>query len=147
MVITQSEYDHLMRIKKNFTSLDDIVLGPHPIRWKREIIGAGKENFQIDFIRNSFILEKFTINKSYRKSIVMLRYDEYGRHTNPGEFGGQTFDGPHVHIYRENFEDKVAFSVSQIGVNASSDSLDTIFSKFLKYCNIEYTGNIQLTLI
>ena len=69
----------------------------------------------LDFYRGSFELTKYTINKRYRQTITLLRYDNGGRHTNPD---GELFEGAHVHLYREGFNEKFAFPVSKIGIDA-----------------------------
>ena len=114
MALTQAEYDFLMNEEKEFENLDPINLGPAPIEWTREINSKfSKETFLLDFYRGSFELTKYTINKRYRQTIILLRYDSKGRHTNPD---GELFDGPHVHFYREGFNDKFAFPISDLDV-------------------------------
>ena len=144
MGITQSEYNYLIQEDKAFEDVEtSIKLGPAPIKWKRIINTInGKETFLFDFYRGSFEITKYTYNKRYRQTIVLLRYDNGGRHTNPD---GQFFDGPHVHLYREGYDDKFAFPIFEIGVSPS-DSMEEVFKKIAQYCNIITIPTIEVTL-
>lgn len=143
MPITQSEFDYLITIDKRFEKADELVLGPAPISWERNIIAIKtKDTFILDFYRGSFELSKYTYNKRYRQTIILLRYDAKGRHTNPD---GITFDGPHVHIYKEGFDDKFAYPVTDIGID-KMDEMEAILEKFLTYCNVKSIPSIQTTM-
>ena len=143
MSIPQREYDYLMSVEKVFSETDDIELGPAPIRWQRNINAIqSREAFILDFYRGSFELRKYTTNKRYRQTIIFLRYDSMGRHTNPD---GTTFDGPHVHLYREGFNDRFAFPVTEIGVD-SSLAMEEVFQKILSYSNVIQVPQIHLSI-
>ena len=70
----------------------------------------------------------------------MLRFDSSGRHTNPD---GNIFDGPHLHIYKDGYDDKFAFPVSTIGVDEKNCDKAVVLSNFLSYCNINNCPPIQ----
>ncbi len=145
MTFTQAEFDYILGLQKSFKEDDEIVLGPPPLKWSREIVSnSTKDFFTLDFYRGSIEIRKYTYNKRFRNAIVLLRYDAMGRHTNPPEADGVSFDGPHVHIYREGFDDKWAFPVSKIGLNGT-DSIDEVLTGLLNYCNIE-APTIKLSL-
>ena len=109
MAITQLEYDFIMSQEKEFDDLaTPIQLGPAPIQWTRQINSIKtKEIFLLDFYKGSIELSKYTYNKRYHQTIILLRYDNWGRHTNPDDV---KFAGPHVHFYREGYNDKFCFS-------------------------------------
>ena len=144
MAITQTEFDFLMSEEKSFDDLaSPIQLGPAPIQWTRQINAvATKEIFLLDFYRGSFELSKYTVNKRYRQTVILLRYDNGGRHTNPD---GVLFEGAHVHLYREGFNDKFAFPVSEIGVD-NSGSMDTVFTKIMHFCNVKKFPTIEVSM-
>lgn len=120
-----------------------ISLGPPPIQWVRQVNSLeSKEIFLLDFYRGNIELSKYTINKRYRQSIVLLRYDNGGRHTNPD---GESFVGRHVHLYREGFNDKFAFPVSEINV-LETDPVETVFNKIMYFCNIKKYPNIEVPM-
>ncbi len=72
----------------------------------------------------------------------MIRYCSSVRHTNPD---GVTFDGPHVHLFREGFDDKFAFPVADIGV-ISGDRMDVVLLKLMQYCNVTTIPAIEAGL-
>lgn len=144
MAIAQVEYDFLMRQDKIFDDLvSSIQLGPAPIQWSRQINSlANKEVFLLDFYRGSFELSRYTVNKRYRQTVIMLRYDNGGRHTNPD---GVLFQGKHVHLYREGYNDKFAFPVSEIGIT-DIDQMETVFNKIMQFCNIKRFPTIEVAM-
>lgn len=144
MGITQAEYIFLMEQDKIFEDpITPIQLGPAPLQWVRQINSlTSKEVFLLDFYRGSFELSKYTINKRYRQTVIMLRYDNDGRHTNPD---GVFFEGAHVHLYREGFNDKFAFPISKMNVS-STDTIEEIFKKILHFCNIKQMLTIEVSM-
>lgn len=144
MSITQTEYDFLMKQDKVFDDdLTSIQLGPAPIHWTRQInSSATNDIFLLDFYRGSFELSKYTINKRYRQTIIMLRYDNAGRHTNPD---GVLFEGQHVHLYKEGYNDKFAFPVSVIDVT-DNDSMEVVFNKIMQFCNVKKFPSIEVPM-
>ena len=144
MTLTQVEYDFIMSQEKVFDDLDSTIhLGPAPIQWVKQINATiNKEIFLLDFYRGSFELAKYTINKRYRQTIVLLRYDNGGRHTNPD---GLKFEGSHIHLYKEGYNDKFAFPISEIGL-VETDSMEVVFNKIMHFCNIKRIPNIEMTM-
>ncbi len=144
MAITQSEYDFLMSQEKVFDDpLSPIVLGPTPIQWTRQINSIeSKELFLLDFYRGNIEITKYTINKRYRQTIVLLRYDNGGRHTNPD---GEKFVGPHIHLYKEGYNDKFAYPVSVVDIK-ETDSMELVFTKIMYFCNIKRMPSIEISM-
>lgn len=144
MALTQAEYDFLMRQEKIFEDIvNPIKLAPAPISWTRQIKSVvEKESFNLDFYRGSFELSRYTLNKRYRQTIIMLRYDNAGRHTNPD---GVLFDGPHVHLYREGYNDKFAFPVSEINVTVN-EPMEEVFNKIMQFCNVKSLPAIEIPM-
>ena len=135
MGITQLECDHLISLKKEFEDLvTPVPLGPSPIKWTRTINSIDThDTFLLDFNRGSMEIRRYTFNKRFRQTIILIRYDNDGRHTNPD---GTQFSGPHVHLYGEEFNDKFAYPVSVIGVDPADD-MDIVLKKLLIYCNVK----------
>ena len=144
MSITQAEYNFLIKQEKVFDNqLTSIQLGPAPIHWMRQINSlTTKDIFFLDFYRGSFELSKYTINKRYRQTIIMLRYDNAGRHTNPD---GVLFEGRHIHLYREGYNDKFAFSVSEIGIT-DVNGMEIVFNKIMQFCNVIKFPSIEVPM-
>lgn len=144
MAITQLEFNYLIQQGKEFEDMNEpIRLGPAPLQWTRKINSLEtKDTFLLDFYRGSLELSKYTVNKRYRQTVILLRYDNGGRHTNPD---GQIFEGPHVHIYREGYNGKFAFPISEIGVN-SSDSMELVLQKIMEFCNVKRLPIIEISM-
>ena len=144
MIITQAEYEVLMKLDKEFEDLTTpIQLGPAPIKWTRQLNSLqSKETFLIDFYKGRIELTKYTFNKRFHQTIILLRYDNEGRHTNPD---GKQLSGPHVHFYREGYNDKFAFPVSEIGIT-SSDTIENVLNKFLQFCNVKKIPSIEIPM-
>ncbi len=143
MSITQMEFEFLLAQEEEFNLLDPIKLGPAPQQWVRQIKSIEtKDIFLLDFYRGSFELTKYTYNNRYRQSIILLRYDSKGRHTNPD---GELLDGPHVHIYREGFNDKFAFPISEVGVDLV-DTMEIVLAKILRFCNVNKIPSIEVPM-
>ncbi|MFH0856986.1 MAG: hypothetical protein V1860_03755 [bacterium] len=114
-------------------------------KWSRDIISLeSKDTFILDYYVGRIQLIKFTYNKRYRASIILVRFDSHGLHTNPDN---KQFDGPHVHIYKEGFDDKFAFPVSEIGVDENAIGKEEVLKTFLNYCNVKDCSKISLSLI
>jgi hypothetical protein len=145
MALTQIEFDHIMSLQKQFEdSITPLILGPGPIRWTRILVSTEtKEEFIMDYRKGHISISKFTINHRFRNSVNLLRYDHTGRHTNPD---GVTLDGPHIHLYREGFDDKFAVPATEMGINIS-DEIQLIFRKVLQICNIQNSPAINLNLL
>lgn len=140
-MLTQEEYDYILSLEKEFKESDQITLAS---QWSREIIATEtRDMFILDYYVGTIALTKFTYNKRYRKTIIILRFDSSGRHTNPD---GQVFDGHHVHIYREDYGDKWAFPISEIGITGDTIEEANVLESFLQYCNVVNYPNIQHTL-
>jgi hypothetical protein len=144
MPISQPEFDALIKEEKEFEDVKTpIKLGPAPISWTRPLKATNSRNsFLVDFYRGGFEISKYTVNKRYQQTIILLRYDNGGRHTNPDD---KTFDGPHVHLYREGFHDKFAYPVDKIGIE-DSDTMEEVFKKLMQFCNVKRVPNVEIPM-
>ena len=141
MLLKQADYEHLISLKKRFKNNIIIKSEPAPLHWTREIISMDSEHtFLLDFYRGSFNINRFTINTRFKKNIVLIRFDSQGKHTNPDE---TSFDGPHVHIYKEGYSDKFAYPVSLLGLQEANFTIREALSKLLDYFNVIEIPKIQ----
>lgn len=137
-MITQEEYNYIISLKKEFKESKRIDLDKE---FSSDIIAIEtRDTFILDYHIGTIDLKKFTYNKRYKKTIILLRFDSSGRHTNPD---GQIFDGPHVHIYKEGYDDKFAFPVSKIDIDENNINKVEVLRKFLQYCNVVNCPPIQ----
>lgn len=141
MALTKESFEALMSLRKRFTDDATISLNTN---WTKDLESiTTKDKFQLDYRNSKIEIRKFSINHRTRINTVLVRYCSLHRHTNPD---GTVFPGAHIHLYREGFDDKIAFSVEEIlGVNADA-SKETILEALMKYCNIEDSNSIQTTL-
>lgn len=140
--INQAQFIALISERKRF--LQDLELRTDS-KWSRDIIGVDSaENFTLHFYRGSIELKKFSYNKNYRKSVTLLRYCSSGRHNNPDS--DDFFDGPHVHLFNEDYGDKIAYEVDKIGIDPSTLDDGDILKAILDYCNVVDQPQIIRTL-
>jgi len=75
--------------------------------------------------------------------VPLVRVDIGGApHTNPD---GATIPCPHIHLFREEFDDKWAFPLSGYPFRDSNDIVIT-FEDFARYCNITRVPQVQRRL-
>jgi len=144
MSLTNSEYNQLRTIEKEFKDNTQLIVGPSPIHWSRDILSKDRsEQFILDCYRGSFEVKKFTYNKRYRQSIVIARLDSMGRHTNPDD---SVVVGPHVHLYTEGFGDKFAYPISSINLSDPFTIEEGLLS-LLTYFNVTNIPSIQTAVV
>ena len=144
-MLLQEEYEELLKYKKKFEEDDYLHLGPHPIKWSRNIISLESHDiFIMDYTRGSIEVKKYSVNKRIKTSIIMIRYCSQGNHTNPD--GITKFSGPHLHLYKEGFDDKIAVDPSDIGIS-TTDTIEETIRKILKYANVQDIPVIQSDLL
>lgn len=131
MSILQGEFERLIGLSKVFEDSSALSLCE---KWSRDIVSvSSKDAFVLHYNLSSFNIEKFSYHKTYRKTIPLLRFD-LNRHTNPD---GVVFEGAHIHIYQEGFDDKIAFPVSEIGISTEDElKREEVLERFLDYCNV-----------
>jgi len=140
-MLTQSEADMLISIAKKLLIKGTVVFPSSGDYGKLELSSLdGREEFVVDMNRRGQIrLTKCTYQERYRKDIILLRLDIDGpNHTNPD---GTELPCPHLHIYREGFEDKWAVPLPTNFTNIS-DLVNTLL-EFLRYCNVVNMSDID----
>jgi hypothetical protein len=134
-VLTQAEADELMGLIK-------ILLSHEPIRFPR--LGeqeqyelkdkeTGSITFTIDVQRKTVNVNKCTY-QTRAMGHRLLRIDLAGApHPNPD---GTEVPCPHIHIYREGFEDSWAYPLSDYMITDTND-LVRVLIDFLEYNHVE----------
>ena len=143
-MLTQAEANLLIAMRKDFTSTDTITIRPGTDE-TFDLIGDDKrERFLLDLWRGTIKLSKVTYQTRSRRSIVLVRLDIEGSpHENPD---GDIIACPHIHIYREGFEDKWAYSIDSSLFTNANDIYDAL-NDFFRYCNIQNVPPIQRELL
>ena len=139
--INQAEADELIRIPKFSIDVRDLEFpGLGGILEAKLQDDTGKEEFVLNYRKDSIRLEKQNNNFRVRGSIILLRLDLNGPpHTNPD---GTKVSNNHIHIYREGFADKWAFDVPIEHFKNLNSSYETLHD-FMKYCNIVHPPIIR----
>lgn len=132
--LTQDEADRLFRMEKKRTKVE-------MVRWP----GLGKkvtvdlfssdtrEAFILDVERSYIKLSKLTLQNRARVTVCLARLDIDGApHRNPDD---EEIPCPHLHLFREGYNDKWAIPVPEKFFTKLSDRRKTV-SEFMKYCSI-----------
>jgi hypothetical protein len=146
MSITQAEADYLIGLPKRFVTNDPLELGPSALKLKRELVSAdGRERFLLDIWCSGARLGKYTFQNRARVIIILVRVDvgDTLEHTNPD---GVQVSGSHIHIYREEYDDKFAFPLNTYPFGVPTDMVRT-FEDFANFCHIETLPPIARRLI
>lgn len=143
-MLTQTEADGLIAMRKSFTSPRTISLLPGADE-THELVGDDKsERFLLDLWRGTLRLSKLKFQTRGRKVIVLVRLDIDGApHPNPD---GQKLGGTHLHRYREGYEDKWAAALDHSEFGTPADIRRT-FQDFCRYCSIEGNPPFQEALV
>jgi hypothetical protein len=104
----------------------------------------GRHQFVLDFHRFGRYSVSCTLQERYQNTEILVRLDigDSKRHKNPN---GTIITGSHIHIYRENYNDKWAFSAGEIasGLSLDLNNALAVFSGFCDYCHISIPRIIQ----
>ncbi len=133
-MLTQAEADTLIAMRKRFLKTGGIALPPG-VDETHELVGEDwRERFLLDLWRGTMRLSKYRMQTRGRMIVVLVRLDINGApHTNPD---GQKIDGTHIHIYREGFNDKWAYSVDP-EMFRDINNARAAFEDFCRFCHIE----------
>lgn len=142
MVLSQLEADQLILMEKQFSDTTQLILGEFPIKITRELLSLdAREIFQFDINKNFIKLSKVTLQNRSRIVYILARVDFGGSpHQNPD---GERISCPHIHIYREGYNDKWAYPLSSISSFRDSTDLIENLEDFSDYCHIVELPPIQ----
>ena len=135
MELTQSEADALLLLEKVFVNTKNFSLGNIPIDQIHELSSLdGREKFLLDISRGSINLAKYKLQNRARQVYILARVDIGGPpHQNPD---GSRIPCPHIHVFREGFDDKWAYPLSNFNFRIPSD-LMIVLEDFADYCRIK----------
>lgn len=152
MPLSQQEADYLMKLGKQFTSDDPLILGSGAIKIIRDLISVdGREKFLLDVYQGSLTLRKYTFQERARRIVPLVRLDigDTLRHSNPdGCAYGGLIEGSHIHVYREGYDIKCALPLHGFCFCfRDPKNMSTAFEDFARYRNILQLPVIQGRLI
>jgi hypothetical protein len=139
-MLTQVEAEALFEMPKQFTGSDPILLVPG-IDETRELTAVedAKEKFLFDLWRGTIRLSRVRYQERARTVVVLARLDLDGAHTNPD---GEKLTGPHLHRYREGFDDKWATPIDPTVFTNLTDA-GAVLKQFCGFCKIGNVPPIQ----
>ncbi len=144
VVLTQAEADGLLAMEKH--RVDDRVWFPPGRGGKVTVPLAsvdGREPFLLDLRRGQINLAKNTYQNRARQVFILARLDIGGApHRNPDD---EVIQGPHLHLYREGYNDRWAYPVPQDRFQNPSDAIRAL-EDFMDYCNVTLRPRFQLGL-
>jgi len=146
MSMTQTEADYLIALPKRFVENDPVELGTPEKTLKRELASLdGRERSLFDAWSSGARLGNYTLQNRARTIVILVRVDvgETLEHTNPD---GVLVSGPHIHMYREGYDDKFASPLDQHSFHNSADIVIT-FQDFAQFCRIQDLPPIVRRLI
>jgi hypothetical protein len=131
--LTQAEADALIQMEKFYTGTDIFDFPSMGGSLRIPLHSADKrEDFTLDISRNKIAFERNKLQTRVRKTIILVRLDIGGQpHRNPD---GEEINCPHLHLYREGFDDKWAISLPSV-FTAPSNIFRTL-NEFMDYCKI-----------
>lgn len=155
MALAQIEADRLLRLPKSFSEdIHEIVFSLRvAFDQEYELTGGskGRERFLLDLERGQRKRIRLKYQTRAQNIHVLARLDIHGRpHRNPPDAPyrpGHRFAGHHVHVYREGFADRIAYSPDELDgftVPAIDDDVSWL-EAFLAYCNVAPVPQIQVT--
>lgn len=141
MSLSQSEAVRLLAIPKEVMSKTIIFPNGNSILTLDVQSKDKKESFLLDINRKGKInITRCTLYHRYNTIIGLARLDldEDKDHTNPD---GKKITGPHIHVYRESFGIRWAYSLNEYKDYKFDNTKDLVdsFVDFCRYCNIEYS--------
>ena len=152
MSLPQAEADLLLAMPKVFSGVVIQIELPRSLPFSEELDleGVGtRERFILDLERGNLKRARLKYQTRARKIYVLARLDLDGRpHRNPPDSPHRPsyrFTGDHLHLYRENFSDRIAFlpnDVPAFPVPTNPDAVRWLIA-FLQFCNVQKIPPIQ----
>lgn len=135
--LTQSDAESLIKNKKIVKNIRPIEFN-YPIRGgvlEIEVIDEFKNEYVIGIRQRKIELIKRSHNLRYAKSVTLIRIDYDREHCNPD---GNNVGIPHIHVYKEGFNDKFAYKLSDYGIIIENQTdIKELLNKFLEFINAD----------
>lgn len=152
--ISQAEADALLALPKIFKSDEPLEFAMiTPMDYERVLLSNDRrEEFILTIERGNRKRARLKYQTRARKIVVLARLDLDGpAHRNPPDSPHRPNERllcPHLHLYREGFEDRVAYLISDVSdfkITNTSNGLSWL-EDFLKFCHIDGVPAIQTTV-
>ncbi|MCM3196279.1 DUF6978 family protein [Priestia megaterium] len=132
-MLTQEEAEIFINSLKTLLGNPDIKFPEAGKKLILECKDGNNNKYAIDVTRGRIKPSKGTYQTRHNKATILLRVDIDGPpHVNPN---GDEIPCPHIHIYREGFDDKWAYPLGD-KIRTDSTDLIQVLLDFLAYNNI-----------
>ncbi len=154
MPISQTEADRLLHMAKEFADDDPIEFSTaQPMKFQRALVSFDRrERFLLDVERGRRKRTRLRYQTRGREIIILARLELDGPdHINPPNSPyrpGERIKCPHIHVYLEGFEDRVAYRFDEmpdLAVQNPGNGLLTL-EDFLLFCGVQKWPPIQLSV-
>lgn len=154
MALTQQEADSLLQMPKEFVDSDPLEFTQRePMNYDRLLHSTDRrEQFLLTIERGQRNRIRLKYQTRARKIIVLARLDLNGpAHHNPPEspyHPSQRIAGAHMHLYREDFEDRIAYELADVPGLLIRDlgSGVSCLEDFLRFIGLREWPAIQLSI-
>jgi len=154
MSLTQDEADTLIQMPKLFVESAPIEFSlTEPMDYERELLSTDRrEGVLLTIERGNRNRMRLKYQTRARRVIILARLELNGpRHKNPPAAPykpGEWIGGTHLHLYREGFEDRVAYELRDAPgwFNGGTTEAIPAFEKFLQFCSVIQWPPIQTAI-
>lgn len=131
--ISKAEIEYLLNLEQNCKSSQKYIFPSLGGKIEIELSSTDKkEDFLLDVWRSHIDLTRTKFQNRARNTIPLVRLDiNSAPHKNPD---GEQLAGTHLHIYKEGYNDKFAYSLP--GEFTDCKSPGDFLEKFMDYCHI-----------
>jgi len=151
MSLTQLEADALLQMPKIFVDAEPIEFSlTEPMDYEREMRSTDRrEAFLLTVERGNRNRVRLKYQTRARRVIILARLELNGpRHRNPPGSSykpGIWISGTHLHLYREGFDDKIAYELHEAPGWDGGVLTDDIaaLERFMLFCSVEQWPPIQ----
>ena len=142
MYLTQLEADTFLKLDKVFLNTPQLQLGNIEIDETHDLSSLDqREFFLLDISRCRLNFKKIRFQNRSRIVNILARVDLVGApHRNPD---GEILECPHIHIYREGYNDKWAYQISNFITIRDTSNIVSSLEDFAVFCNIINLPPIQ----
>ncbi len=158
MPLLQAEADALLQMTKEFVDDDPIEFHRNqPMNADRLLRSVDRrEEFILDIERGNRKRIRLKFQTRARKVIVLARFELSGPpHKNPPNSPyrpGEWLSESHLHLYKEGFEDRIAYELADVPSLGISEVLADnpgveYLEHFMKFCGIKSWPPIQMVLL
>jgi hypothetical protein len=131
---SEAEAKRLIKTPKIYTGHENHHFPPNGEEINIPLVSEfGDTDFILDIESKSLTLHGYKYQQRVYKSIILVRVDLGPKpHYNPGRV---LVPGPHIHIYKEGYHDKIAYPLPNKEITQMNDKMAAL-DEFMNYCNI-----------